>query len=153
MWRCSFVTPLSNQSEASGCARFPSRHPTAPACLRPQEAQQQAKQSQLKAATMLGAAGMTGPNDTLPVGPCKLYVANLNAAIGEPDVQQLFAPFGHIDSVQLVRDTTGRSQVRRRTAQLGTLVWRRAVAGRGRGWTGSGQLRKARHGVAVDAGF
>ncbi|GLC42235.1 hypothetical protein PLESTB_000645800 [Pleodorina starrii] len=74
------------------------------------EAQQQAKQSQLKAATLLGAAGVTGPNDTLPVGPCKLYVANLNAAIGEADVQQLFAPFGQIDSVQLVRDATGRSQ-------------------------------------------
>ncbi|EFJ41426.1 hypothetical protein VOLCADRAFT_84128 [Volvox carteri f. nagariensis] len=61
-------------------------------------------------ASLLGAAGVTGPNDTLPVGPCKLYVANLNAAIAEADVQQLFAPFGQIDNVQLVRDATGRSQ-------------------------------------------
>ncbi|KAG2426641.1 hypothetical protein HXX76_012955 [Chlamydomonas incerta] len=70
------------------------------------EAQQQAKQSQLKAATLLSQAGGDNP---VPVGPCKLYVANLNQAIAEPDLQQLFAPFGNIESVQIVRDTNGKS--------------------------------------------
>lgn len=32
-------------------------------------------------------------------------------AIAEPDLQQLFAPFGNIESVQVVRDTNGKSSV------------------------------------------
>jgi hypothetical protein len=49
------------------------------------EAQQQAKASQLKAASLLGAAGLDGA----AVGPCVLHVANLDAAIGEADFMQV----------------------------------------------------------------
>mgnify|MGYP001807276363 CR=1 FL=1 len=56
--------------------RTPPPHASScPALPLPQEAQQQAKQSQLKAATLLSQAGGDNP---VPVGPCKLYVANLN---------------------------------------------------------------------------
>lgn len=68
------------------------------------EAQQQAKASQAKAAAGAVAAGVLAP------GPCRLYIGNLNAAIAEADVQQLFSPFGTIDLVQVQRDASGKSQ-------------------------------------------
>lgn len=76
------------------------------------EAQQQAKQGQLKAAAGGGAGGRGGsaPPEGMGPGPCKLYVANLNPLIAESDVQQLFSPFGTLEFVQLVRDATGQSQ-------------------------------------------
>lgn len=76
------------------------------------EAQQQAKQGQLKAAAGVGAGGRGGsaPPEGMGPGPCKLYVANLNPLIAESDVQQLFSPFGTLEFVQLVRDATGQSQ-------------------------------------------
>ncbi len=79
-------------------AALDSVHPCA------QEAQQQAKASQAKAAAGAAAAGVLAP------GPCRLYVGNLNAAIAEADVQQLFSPFGTIDLVQVQRDASGKSQ-------------------------------------------
>ncbi|EFJ45773.1 hypothetical protein VOLCADRAFT_105799 [Volvox carteri f. nagariensis] len=42
-------------------------------------------------------------------GPCWLQVSNLVKELGEAEVQQLFAPFGKLEAVQLRRDATGRS--------------------------------------------
>ncbi|GLC69827.1 hypothetical protein PLESTF_000884800 [Pleodorina starrii] len=41
--------------------------------------------------------------------PCWLQVCNLMKELGEAEIQQLFSPFGKLELVQVVRDTTGRS--------------------------------------------
>lgn len=67
------------------------------------EAQQQAKQNQLQATNLLGAAlGAAG-------GPCRLQISNLHPELKEPDLKTLFEPFGPIQMVQVVRDAAGNS--------------------------------------------
>ena len=71
------------------------------------EAQEQAKQNQAAAAALLTGATVVG---VAPAGPCKLYVGNLNPQIDETELAGLFSPFGKLDFVQVVRDSTGKSQ-------------------------------------------
>lgn len=69
------------------------------------EAQQQAKQNQLAATSLIGVLD----SSVAAAGPCNLQVSNLQLELGDNDVRQLFEPFGPLDAVHVVRDATGRS--------------------------------------------
>ncbi|KAG2487729.1 hypothetical protein HYH03_013728 [Edaphochlamys debaryana] len=85
------------------------------------EAQQQQKQSTQQATqqllTTLASSGSAAPVAAIAAaaGPCWLQVTNLHKDLGEAEVTQLFTPFGNLEKVQVVRDSTGRSTG---TAQL-----------------------------------
>lgn len=70
----------------------------------------QSAQQQLPSATSAGATAAAGAAAPLvagaaaPAGPCWLCVSNLHKDLGEAELQQLFAPFGQLLTVQLVRD-------------------------------------------------
>lgn len=73
------------------------------------EAQQAAKQNATDASSLLGAALLGGLPGAAPpgAGPCKLQVNGFAPGLGEEPLKQLFAPFGAIDKVELVRDAAG----------------------------------------------
>ncbi|KAL3132644.1 hypothetical protein ABBQ32_009168 [Trebouxia sp. C0010 RCD-2024] len=65
----------------------------------------EAAQQQAQAQAQLNAMGAQAGS-----GPCKLLVTNLNVQLAEGDVRQLFAPFGQITSVSIMKDNNGQSQ-------------------------------------------
>ncbi|GFR51597.1 hypothetical protein Agub_g14020, partial [Astrephomene gubernaculifera] len=80
------------------------------------EAAQQQKQSAqaatqqlLSSLASLGGGAQAAASTTAGTGPCWLNISNLHKDLGEPEVQQLFAPFGTLLAVQVVRDSAGRS--------------------------------------------
>ncbi|GIL63854.1 hypothetical protein Vafri_17719 [Volvox africanus] len=81
------------------------------------EAAQQQKQSSqaatqpslLTSLTSTGSGGMGTASAVSTKGPCWLQVSNLLKELEDAEIQQLFAPFGKLETVQLARDVTGRS--------------------------------------------
>ncbi|GLI65866.1 hypothetical protein VaNZ11_009502 [Volvox africanus] len=80
------------------------------------EAAQQQKQSTQAATQQLltslaatGSGGMGTATGVATKGPCWLQVSNLPKQLGDAEIQQLFAPFGKLETVQLALDVTGRS--------------------------------------------
>lgn len=76
----------------------------------------QAEKNRMSSAAIAQSFGQ-GP----PQGPMKLYVGSLHLNITEEMLRGIFEPFGRIESLQMMRDETGRSRgygfitVRRRT--------------------------------------
>ncbi|GMH41513.1 hypothetical protein BSKO_09423 [Bryopsis sp. KO-2023] len=68
------------------------------------EAQQQQQQNQAAAAALLGTGLGTS------TGPCKLCISSLHVGIQENDLRKIFEPFGELDFIQVVKDSSGASQ-------------------------------------------
>ncbi|KAF6259385.1 splicing factor, CC1-like protein [Scenedesmus sp. NREL 46B-D3] len=74
------------------------------------EAQQAAKQSNIAEAELaaLGLAPLAGAAGAVPAGPLRLQVTGFKQGLGEAEIQQIFEPFGPVESVAVVRDGAGQ---------------------------------------------
>ncbi|KAJ4456351.1 putative RNA-binding protein 39 [Paratrimastix pyriformis] len=75
-----------------------------------------------KAAAIAQAAAAAAASATSI--PMKLYVGSLNPNIREADLRQLFAPWGDIDSINIIKDESGHSK------GFGFIQYKRAEDGR-----------------------